>query len=117
MFTFVLITCVILLIFWLKYPKKVDEGDWEHETMVVKGNGKFREIDWRTANLETPPPHVKQPGLYACMSNYGRATLFKHTNGFAEVHIHNFNKDIYDETIKLKHFEKHDFPIEIIDRT
>ena len=117
MFTFVLITCVILLIFWLKYPKKVDEGDWEHETRVVKGDGKAREIDWRTANLETPPPHIKQPGLYACMSNYGRATLFKHTNGFAEVHIHNFDKDIYDQNIKLKQFEKHDFTIEFIDRT
>jgi|SRR6056300_1717470 len=117
MLALILITCAILLLIWFKYPKKVDEGGWEHETTVVRGNGTGRKIDWRTANLETPPPHVKQPGLYGCMSNYGRATLFKHTNGAAEVHIHKFDKDIYDQTIKLKHFEKHNTTIEIIDRT
>ena len=114
MLALILITCAILLLIWFKYPKKDDEGEWEHETMVVKGNGKFREIDWRTANLESPPPHVKQPGLYGCMSNYGRATMFKHTNGFAEVHIHNFNDDIYGKRLKLRNIRKMDVPFKIV---
>tara|TARA_B110000902_G_C13760919_1_gene380558 strand:+ start:107 stop:454 length:348 start_codon:yes stop_codon:yes gene_type:complete len=114
MFALIFLMCVIVILIW--YNNNDDEGSWEFETKVVKGNGKFRLIDWRTANLEKPPPHVKQPGLYSCISNYGQATLFKHTNGFAEVHIHKFDKDIYDQTIKLKNFEKHEFPIEIIDR-
>ena len=114
MFALIFLMCVIVILIW--YNNNDDEGSWEFETKVVKGNGTGRKIDWSTANLETPPPHIKEHGLYACMSNYGQATLFKHTNGRAEVHIHKFNKDIYDQTIKLKNFEKHITTIEIIDR-
>jgi FAD synthase len=117
MITFIILVCIILIIFLLKYNKKVDhytDEDWEYETFVIKGLGKSREIDWKTANLRDPVPAEGQPGLYSCVTNYGKGTILKHNSGFSEVHIHNFDEDIYDKTIKIKNIERHDLPFQLI---
>ena len=131
MTTFIILVCIILIIFLLKYNRKVDSytndnklevesnEDWEYETVIIKGIGKSREIDWKTANLRDPVPAEGQPGFYSCMTNYGKGTILKHNNGSSEVHIHNFDEDIYDKTINIKNIERMDLPFHLIslDRT
>ena len=107
MMMILLLGVLILFVCWLLAR---DEGGWVFETRVVRGAGFARKIDWRTANLLACPPEVaKKPGFYSCRTNYGDATMLRRDAwGECEVHIHEFNDDIYDKPIKLKNITRLD---------
>lgn len=99
---------VVIASWWWFFVR--DEGGWDFETHVVRGGGVARKIDWRTANLPTCPPHATRAGFYSCRTNYGDATMLRrHPQGDdCEVHIHDFNDDIYGQPIKLKNIKRLD---------
>lgn len=98
----ILLGVLIVLAMWL-ITRVRDEGGWSFETRVVHGSKVARKIDWKTANLLACPPEAKQPGFYLCRTNFGDATLLRRDAwGECELHVHDFDSDIYGETIKLK---------------
>jgi FAD synthase len=86
------------------------EGPWEHSSKVIHGHGVAREADWRTANLTECPQSARERGFYSCMTNYGKASLIRSEHGTCEVHIHDFNGDIYGKEIKLKDLKQREIP-------
>lgn len=89
------------------------------EETVVEGLHLGREIGFRTANLIYPDDlveigkgvykvKVEQGGaIYDGMANYGlRPTIGDHLKPVLEVHILDFNKDIYGEKIKVSFLKK-----------
>ncbi len=76
---------------------------------VVKGNQVGRTIGFNTANLIYPPELIELPfGVYSVETNYGkgianfgvRPTL-NGKDAVLEVHIFDFDKDIYDEILTV----------------
>lgn len=96
----------VLLILKLKHM----EGPWEYSGKVVHGHGMARHVDWRTANLAECPRNTQERGFYSCMTNYGKASLIRSERGTCEVHIHNFNDDIYGKELKIKDLKQEDIP-------
>jgi riboflavin kinase / FMN adenylyltransferase len=88
--------------------------------VVVKGDGRGRSIGFPTANTATPPELiVPRQGVYSgtcrlengrdypCVINIGlRPTFGKHETPRTEVHIFDFEADIYGEqlTVQFLHF-------------
>ncbi|MBO6087320.1 bifunctional riboflavin kinase/FAD synthetase [bacterium] len=76
---------------------------------VVEGNKIGRTIGFKTANIEYPYELINIPyGVYSVITNYGKAIsnygLRPTINGskpVLEVHILDFDKDIYGKTIKV----------------
>ena len=100
MWSLIFVGALIVFLWWLLV---CDEGGWTFETEVVHGAQVSRKIDWKTANLLACPPHAKQPGFYSCRTNYGDGTLLRRDTGSeCEVHVHDFDQDIYDRPMKLK---------------
>ncbi len=74
---------------------------------VVKGNQIGRTIGFSTANLVYPPELIELPyGVYSVNTNYGKAIAnfgirptVNSSHAILEVHILDFDKDIYGETI------------------
>jgi FAD synthase len=108
-----LITAIVLIILILIKVNHIS-GPWEHSDKVVHGNGISREVDWKTANLSKCPPKVKEQGFYSCTTNYGEGTLLKGPQNMCEVHIHNFDDDIYGKKLKLRNIRKMDVPFKIV---
>ena len=88
---------------------------------VIEGQKLGRKIQFPTANIETSDPNKIIPGhgVYAVFINHGnvtykgmlnigiRPTVNKNADRRSiEVHIFNFNKDIYKQPIKLRFIEK-----------
>lgn len=79
------------------------------EGEVVKGNQIGRTIGFRTANLVYPPELIELPyGVYSVDTKYGKGIAnfgirptINGSNAVLEVHILNFEKDIYGEKINV----------------
>ena len=79
------------------------------EGEVVKGNQIGRTIGFRTANLIYPPELIELPyGVYSVDTTYGKGIAnfgirptINGSNAVLEVHILNFDKDIYGEIINI----------------
>ena len=105
-----LLTTILLIIFIIVKVNH-DNGPWEHSCKVVKGAGISKKIDWKTANLSICPDKINGNGFYSCITNYGEGTLLKGPQNVCEVHIHNFDNDIYGKMLKLRNIRKIDFEI------
>ena len=76
---------------------------------VVKGNQIGRTIGFKTANLIYPPELIELPyGVYSVNTNYGKAIAnfgirptVKGSQALLEVHILDFEKDIYGENLTV----------------
>jgi riboflavin kinase/FMN adenylyltransferase len=81
---------------------------------VVRGNAIGRTLGFPTANIETPKEYklIAANGVYACrtiikgklyngMSNIGVRPTIDHGELTIEIHIFDFDEDIYDETITI----------------
>ena len=79
------------------------------EGEIVKGNQIGRTIGFRTANLVYPPELIELPyGVYSVDTKYGKGIAnfgirptINGSNAVLEVHILNFEKDIYGEIINV----------------
>lgn len=79
------------------------------EGEVVLGNQIGRTIGFRTANLVYPPELIELPyGVYSVDTTYGKGIAnfgirptINGSNTVLEVHILNFDKDIYGENIRI----------------
>jgi FAD synthase len=100
-----LITAIVIIILILIKVNHIS-GPWEHSDKVVHGHKKMREHDWKTANIVNCPKKTKELGFYSCTTNYGKGTLVRNAH-HCEVHIHNFDGDIYGEELKLKNIVQH----------
>ena len=100
-----LITAIVVIILILIKVNHIS-GPWEHSDKVVRGEGISKEVDWKTANISKCPPKVNEQGFYSCTTNYGKGTLVRSTNQ-CEVHIHDFDGDIYGKELKLKDINMH----------
>lgn len=77
---------------------------------VVKGNQIGRTIGFKTANIVYPPELIELPyGVYSVNTNYGKAIAnfgirptVNGSHAVLEVHILDFDKDIYGETITVE---------------
>lgn len=80
------------------------------EGEVVKGNQIGRTIGFRTANLIYPAELIELPyGVYSVDTNYGKGIAnfgvrptVNGSNAVLEIHILNFDKDIYGETLRAE---------------
>lgn len=89
---------------------------FEIKGKVVKGNQIGRTIGFRTANLEYPPELINLPfGVYStevslsgnptknkAIANFGTCPTVNGKKAVLEVHILDFDKDIYGETINVE---------------
>ncbi len=85
---------------------------------VVSGDKRGRELGFPTANLEPVVDYVLPPaGVYACrvtwqgttysgVVNLGLRPTFTHDRFSIEVHILDFNRNLYQEEIKLEFIKK-----------
>lgn len=79
------------------------------EGEVVKGNQIGRTIGFKTANLIYPPELIELPyGVYSVDTTYGKGIAnfgvrptVNGSNAILEVHILDFDKDIYGENIRV----------------
>lgn len=99
----------------VKKANKLLSHNFVLEGIVIKGNQLGRKIGFPTANIEYPKQKVKIPfgvysvevkynnQLYKGMLNYGIKPTVNNGNNrpIAEVHIIDFDKDIYGETISI----------------
>ncbi len=81
---------------------------------VIKGKGRGKDLGYPTANMEVSPFKLLPPaGVYAVWVilngeklkgalNIGKRPTFGEKETSIEVHIFNFNKDIYGETLKIE---------------
>ena len=77
------------------------------EGRVIKGDKTSRKIDYPTANM-----YIKDPmecGIFNGKSQYGKTTVFSGGDNFVECHIHNFNKNIYGEKLRVDDIKKINF--------
>jgi riboflavin kinase/FMN adenylyltransferase len=87
--------------------------------VVVHGDRRGRKLGFPTANLELSYEHKIMPadGVYAVhvlrdeerlygMMNIGIRPTFGGTTRIAEVHILNFDKDIYDESLRIEFLDR-----------
>ena len=97
----------ILLIIFIIVKVNHDNGPWEHSCKIIKGKGISKKMGWKTANLSICPYNIgyRVNGFYSCTTNYGEATLLKRPKNACEVHIHNFDNDIYGKILKLRKFQ------------
>ena len=80
------------------------------EGVVVKGNKIGRTIGFKTANLVYPPELIELPyGVYSVetiygkgIANFGIRPTINGSNAILEVHILDFDKDIYDKPIRVE---------------
>ncbi|RKX58777.1 MAG: riboflavin biosynthesis protein RibF [Thermodesulfobacteriota bacterium] len=81
---------------------------------VIEGKKRGEKLGFPTANLEIPPYKlIPPPGVYAVWVHYknqlfkgamniGKKPTFEDRELSIEVHIFDFNKDIYDEILKIE---------------
>jgi len=84
------------------------------EAKVVRGAGRGKAIGFPTANLELLDPHMLVPGrgvyavqieldgkVYAGMANIGVRPTFNGAHETVEIHLINFDADIYGKSIEV----------------
>lgn len=81
---------------------------------VIKGKGRGKDLGFPTANIDVPPIKLLPPaGVYAVWVtlnkerlkgalNIGKRPTFEDKEFAVEVHIFDFNKNIYGETLKIE---------------
>lgn len=80
--------------------------------IVIHGNKRGREIGYPTANIDVDAGTLPQTGIYAVWitvkgtkhmgaASYGYNPTFKLEKARLEVHILNFDADIYDEEVAV----------------
>lgn len=87
--------------------------------MVIRGEGRGRQLGFPTANIELENPYqlipadgvyvvtVKLPsGLYQGMANIGFRPTFNGRHRSVEVHILDFDADIYDERLEMSFYKR-----------
>ena len=101
-----LLTIILLIIFIIVKVNR-DNGPWEHSCKIIKGKGISKKMGWKTANLSLCTYNIgyRVNGFYSCTTNYGEATLLKRPKNACEVHIHNFDNDIYGKILKLRNIK------------
>ena len=77
------------------------------EGKVIKGDQISRKIDYPTANMKINTP--LECGIFNGQSQYGKTTVISGGGKFVESHIHNFNKNIYGEKLRIDNIEKLNF--------
>ena len=77
------------------------------EGKVIKGDETSRKIDYPTANMFIK--HPMECGIFNGKSQYGKTTVFSSGGNFVECHIHNFNKNIYGEKLRVDDIKKINF--------
>lgn len=97
----------------IAYANKMLGREFEISGEVIKGQQIGRTIGFRTANIKYPTELVELPhGVYAVetnfgkgIANYGSRPTVNGSGALLEVHILNFNQDIYGQKLDVK-FEK-----------
>ncbi|MDQ3008575.1 MAG: riboflavin kinase [bacterium] len=92
---------------------------------VIHGDQAGRTIGYPTANLRLPQPPSIEPATYCgicsiesqtvlhpCMIYYGQRYMFGELHNSFEVHIFDFNEDIYGQTVtvELSHLLRQNIP-------
>jgi riboflavin kinase/FMN adenylyltransferase len=103
----------------IKEANKCMNRNYFIEGVVVRGNGIGRKIGFPTANIKTDPLKILPSGVFAVYINIGQNTYPGVCNiGFRptiedklnkktiEVHILDFNKDIYGEKVIVSFIDK-----------
>lgn len=93
--------------------------DYSLQGIVVKGDGRGRQMNFPTANLKLPGPNKMMPkvGVYVVdclvcgnwhrgMCNIGTNPTFGGMAQNVEVNIFDFDKDVYGENIKIKFLKR-----------
>ena len=93
---------------------------WTITGKIQKGEKKARQIGFRTANIKTNKFCQIRRGVYSVIlkipkkfgekklfgiANFGIKPTFNKTNPLLEVHIFNFENDIYNERIKVTFYK------------
>ncbi len=86
---------------------------------VVPGDGRGRQLDFPTANLQPLSPHklIPRDGVYAVfvhldgrqhsgMLNIGERPTFGGRQRTIEVHLHDFNREIYGMTLRIEFIDR-----------
>ena len=97
----------------IEHANKMLGREFEISGEVIKGQQIGRTIGFRTANIKYPTELVELPhGVYAVktnfgkgIANYGSRPTVNGSGTLLEVHILNFNQDIYGQKLDVK-FEK-----------
>ena len=95
--------------------KRLKEKKYSLKGRIIKGRGEARALGFPTANLRPYDDHIINDmieGVYSCQvrfnaSNYkGMCYLDRENRKIIEVHIFNFNKDIYNQDLSIvfKHY-------------
>jgi len=101
MFAFIFISYAVLP--YLKLPLPKVSGT------VVQGTGQTIPYGYPTANMKVRTK--LKNGIYTGESKYGKVTLYSEDNFCVKCHIHNFNKNIMGEILKVTQLKfKNPFP-------
>lgn len=106
----------------------IKDGDVEHAArllgrhyaitgVVVKGDGRGKSLGFPTANIASKHEIIPADGVYAVklfardkfydgVANIGLRPTFKKKNSVIEVHIFDFNEDLYGEEISVYFIQK-----------
>ena len=100
----------------LEEAKKILSRNWSIVSRVVRGDMKAREIGFKTANLKINKFCNLSKGVYFVkisfvdedskreyfgIANYGTKPTFQKNQTLLEVHIFNFNKNIYEKKLGI----------------
>jgi len=96
----IIILSLILLMIILSNKKTIEGLVSSISGKVIKGEGTSRDYDYPTANIIIKKP--MKCGVFNGMSQYGKTTILSNGTNYVECHIHNFNKNIYGKTLKIK---------------
>lgn len=95
-----IICCIILFVSRKKYIENLVSSI---SGKVIKGDGISRKYGYRTANMKLKKP--MECGVFNGMSQHGKTTILSNGTNYVECHIHDFNKDIYGKTLKIKNID------------
>jgi FAD synthase len=97
-----LIICCIFILF-VSRKKYIENLVSSISGKVIKGDGTSRNYGYRTANMKLKKP--MECGVFNGMSQHGKTTILSNGTNYVECHIHDFNKDIYGKTLKIKNID------------
>ena len=94
----------------IEHTNRMLGREFEISGEVIKGEQIGRTIGFRTANIKYPPELVELPhGVYAVetnfgkgIANYGSRPTVNGVGTLIEVHIFDFNQDIYKKNMRVK---------------
>ena len=103
----------------IEYANKLLTRKWTISGKVLEGDKKAREIGFKTANLKINNFCNIKNGVYLVsikfgrnqnrnyfgIANFGTKPTFNNNNTLLEVHIFNFNSEIYNKRIYVSFFK------------